>query len=96
MAYKNEDRTLAYHLISFVFVFMLIIFLASILITRSLYHKIMLDNQLDNMRHLAHERIYLIDGILFRIEGFPELHERFYPSMISLWKRKRFFCTIFF
>ncbi|MDD3282225.1 MAG: SpoIIE family protein phosphatase [Candidatus Cloacimonetes bacterium] len=73
MAYKNEDRTLAYHLISFVFVFMLIIFLASILITRSLYHKIMLDNQLDNMRHLAHERIYLIDGILFRIEGFARV-----------------------
>lgn len=73
MAHRSEDRTIAYQLISFVFAFMLIIFLASILVTRSLYHDIMLDNQLDNMRHLAHERIYLIDGILFRVESIARI-----------------------
>jgi sigma-B regulation protein RsbU (phosphoserine phosphatase) len=73
MLQKREDRTIAFQLISFVFAFMLIVFLASILVTRNMYHNIMLDNQLDNMRHLAHERIYLIDGILFRIEGFARI-----------------------
>ncbi|HQB97638.1 MAG TPA: hypothetical protein PKZ46_01800, partial [Candidatus Cloacimonadota bacterium] len=73
MPHRSEDRTIAYQLISFVFAFMLIIFLASILVTRSLYHDIMLDNQLDNMRHLAHERIYLIDGILFRVESIARI-----------------------
>ncbi len=70
MPNRKEYRTLAYQLIYFVFAFMLIIFLASILVTRAFYHRVMLNNQLDNMRHLAHERIHLIDGILFRVESF--------------------------
>ena len=32
----------------------------------------MLDNQLDNMRHLVHERIYLIDGILSKVEALAK------------------------
>lgn len=47
--------------------------MAAIVVTRNLYHNIMLENQLDNMRHLAHERVYLIDGILFRVEGFARM-----------------------
>lgn len=73
MPSRSDDKTLAYQLISFVFAFMLIIFVAAIMVTRVLYRDIMLDNQLDNMRHLAHERIYLIDGILFRVEGIARL-----------------------
>ena len=73
MLSKKEDRTLAYQLISFVFAFMLIIFLASILVTRAFYNRVIMDNQLDNMRHLAHERIHLIDSILFRVESFATM-----------------------
>ncbi|MCB5271717.1 MAG: SpoIIE family protein phosphatase [Candidatus Cloacimonetes bacterium] len=52
---------------------MLIIFVISILVTRILYSKIMLDIQLSNMRHLVHERIYLIDGILFKVESLAKM-----------------------
>jgi phosphoserine phosphatase RsbU/P len=69
LSHSSEDRTLAYQLISFVFIAMLLVFLASILVTRSIYKKIILDTQLDNMRHLAHERVYLLDGIMANVEA---------------------------
>lgn len=52
---------------------MLIIFVVSILVTRIFYSKIMLDIQLNNMKHLVHERIYLIDGILFKVESLAKM-----------------------
>ena len=65
----KEERSLAYQLISFIFSVMLVIFFGSIIVTRVLYSRVMLDSQLDNMRHLVHERIYLIDGILEKVEA---------------------------
>ncbi|MDD4277627.1 MAG: hypothetical protein PHT37_07060, partial [Candidatus Cloacimonetes bacterium] len=52
---------------------MLIIFVVSILVTRIFYSKIMLDIQFNNMKHLVHERIYLIDGILFKVESLAKM-----------------------
>jgi len=69
LSHNSEDRTLAYQLISFVFIAMLLVFFASVLVTRSIYKKIILDTQLDNMRHLAHERVYLLDGIMANVEA---------------------------
>ncbi len=69
MPIVKEERSLAYQLISFIFTALLLVFFASMMVTRILYSKIMLDNALDNMRHLVHERIYLIDGILTRVEA---------------------------
>ena len=69
---RDEDRTLAYQLISFVFVAMLLVFFASILVTRMLYRQIILNSQLDNMRHLAHERVYLLDGIMSNVEALAQ------------------------
>lgn len=66
---SKVDRTIAYQLISFIFTFMLIIFFVSIVVTRIMYSKVMLNIQLDNMRHLVHERVYLIDGILNKVES---------------------------
>ncbi len=73
MAQNRVGKTLAYQLISFVLTFMLIIFVTSILLTRTFYSKVMLDVQLNNMRHLGHERIYLIDGILYNVESLAKL-----------------------
>ncbi|MDD2597560.1 MAG: hypothetical protein PHY98_07660, partial [Candidatus Cloacimonetes bacterium] len=69
MPHANAERTLAYQLISFIFIAMLLVFVASVLVTRVVYKNIILDSQLDKMKHLAHERIYLIDGILHKVES---------------------------
>lgn len=61
---KDKSYSLAYQLISFVFVAMLLIFFASYLVTRIIYKKIILDTQLQNMRHLAHERVHQLDGFM--------------------------------
>jgi len=66
--HANEERTLAYQLISFIFIAMLLVFVASVLVTRVVYKKIILDSQLDKMRHLVHERVYMMDGILHKVE----------------------------
>ncbi|MDD3532684.1 MAG: SpoIIE family protein phosphatase [Candidatus Cloacimonetes bacterium] len=73
MAQKKESKSLAYQLISFVFTFMLIIFAISIFISRSFYSKVMLEMQHNTLRHLVHERIYLIDGILFKVEALAKM-----------------------
>lgn len=69
MPSSNEEHTFAYQLISFIFVAMLLVFFASTLVTRTLYKRIIQDSQLDNMRHLAHERVYLLDGIMENVEA---------------------------
>ncbi|MCB5262091.1 MAG: SpoIIE family protein phosphatase [Candidatus Cloacimonetes bacterium] len=73
MAQNKVNKSLAYQLISFVLTFMLIIFIVAIFVTRSIYSKVMLDIQLSNMQHLAHERIYLIDGILSKVEALAKI-----------------------
>lgn len=80
MAQNKKNKTLAYQLISFVLTFMLLILLVSILVTRMLYSRVMLDIQLNNMRHLVHERIYLIDGILNKVESLAEITRMMYPN----------------
>jgi phosphoserine phosphatase RsbU/P len=72
MQHSKVERTIAYQLISFIFSFMLVVFFISILLTRIVYSRVMLDSQLDNMRHLVHERIYLIDGILNKVESLAQ------------------------
>lgn len=64
----KEEHSLTYQLISFIFSVMLVIFFCSILATRTIYSKVMFKSQLNNMRHLVHERIYLIDGIMDKVE----------------------------
>jgi len=66
--HANEERTLAYQLISFIFVAMLLVFIASVLASRVAYKNISLDSQLDKMKHMAHERVYMMDGILRKAE----------------------------
>lgn len=61
---KNKSQSIAYQLISFVFVAMLLLFFGSFLVTRQIYKKIVLDFQLLNMRHLAHERVHQLDGFM--------------------------------
>lgn len=73
MTQNKVSKTLAHQLISFVLTFMLIIFVISILATRMIYSKVMLDIQLANMQHLVHERIYLIDGILSKVESLAKM-----------------------
>lgn len=73
VARSSADRTLAYQIISFVFIAMLLVFFASILVTRILYKRIILDTQLDNMRHLVHERVYLLDGIMENVEALAQV-----------------------
>lgn len=68
MQIKLQDRTLAYQIITFIFVFLLIIFTSSILITRFLFHRVMLENAEENLSHLAHETINQIDGRLERVQ----------------------------
>ncbi len=68
MLHANEERTLAYQLISFIFVAMLLVFIASVLASRVAYKNISLDSQLDKMKHMAHERVYMMDGILRKAE----------------------------
>ncbi|MDD3535951.1 MAG: SpoIIE family protein phosphatase [Candidatus Cloacimonetes bacterium] len=60
----SRSHSLAYQLISFVFVAMLLLFFGSTLLTRLIYKKIILDAQLQNMRHLAHERVHQLDGFM--------------------------------
>lgn len=68
MQNKLQDRTLAYQIITFIFVFLLIIFIASILVTRFLFQRVMLDNAEENLSHLAHETINQIDGRLEKVQ----------------------------
>ncbi len=65
---KREDKTLAYQLITFVFVITLIAFVVITTFTQILLRRHISKTQLDNMKHLAHESIYLIDGILNHVE----------------------------
>ena len=65
---KNKStRTLSKQLITFVFIGMFLVFFASTLITRILYRNTLLNIQLDNMRHLAHEEVYQADGLLDKV-----------------------------
>ncbi len=69
MANKHEDRTIAYQIITFIFLFLFIIFSVYVGITRFLFSRVMTDNARDSVSHLAHETIYEIDGKFGRVEA---------------------------
>lgn len=70
---SREDKTLAYQLITYVFVLTLVAFIVVTTLTQILFSGRISKSQLENMKHLAHERIYLIDGILSHVENSLEM-----------------------
>ncbi len=69
MVNKHEDRTIAYQIITFIFVFLFIIFSIYVGITRILFSRIMTDNARDSVGHLAHETISEIEGRFGKVEA---------------------------
>ncbi|MDD2228650.1 MAG: SpoIIE family protein phosphatase [Candidatus Cloacimonetes bacterium] len=67
MQNKHEDRTIAYQIISFIFLYLMIIFGISIGVTLFLFSRIMLDNAQDSTRHLAEGTIAQIEGRLDKV-----------------------------
>jgi len=68
MQTRSEDRTLAYQIISYTFIFLLVIFIAAVLITRALFANITVRNSLQTMQHLAHEKVYHVEGRLIKVQ----------------------------
>lgn len=69
MVNKHEDRTIAYQIITFIFISLFIIFSIYVGITRFLFSRIMTDNARESVSHLAHETISEIEGKFNRIEA---------------------------
>ncbi len=69
MPSKTEDRTIAYQIISFIFLNLMIIFSISITVTLFLFSNVMLDNARESTSHLANGTISKIDGKLEKVEA---------------------------
>lgn len=72
MPAKHEDRTIAFQIITFIFVFLFIIFSVYVGTTRLLFSRIMTDNAQESVGHLAHETINLIDGRFAKVEALSK------------------------
>jgi sigma-B regulation protein RsbU (phosphoserine phosphatase) len=72
MQSKREDRTIAYQIISFIFIYLIIIFGVSIGVTLFLFSHIMLDNARESTSHLANGTIAQIDGRLAKVEAIAK------------------------
>jgi len=66
---KREDRTIAYQIISYIFIYLLLIFAVSIGLSFSLFSRVMLKNSRESISHLANETIIQIDSRLDKIEA---------------------------
>jgi len=64
MPINVQERSLAYQIITFIFIFLLVIFAISIFTTRILFRQVILDNSRELVTHLAHETINQIAGKL--------------------------------
>jgi len=67
MTKNPEPRSLAYQIIMFIFIFLVLIFSIFIGITRFLFSNIMMNNAQDTVSHIANEAIYQIEGRLTKI-----------------------------
>ena len=67
MLNKHEDRTIAYQIISFIFLSLMVIFGVSIGITIFMFSRIMLDNARDSTSHLAEGTIAQIEARLDKV-----------------------------
>lgn len=68
MLFKRENKTLASQLVTFMFIFLVIIFLISYAVTRHFVGKVMLDHAQRDISHLAREKVQQIEKDLLRIE----------------------------
>ena len=62
MKQRQEKRGLAYQIIVFIFISLILVFAAFIGITRLLFSQIMMDNAKETVSHLANETIYQIEN----------------------------------
>lgn len=69
MVNKHEDSTIAYQIITFIFIFLFIIFSIYVGITRILFSRIMTENAEESVGHLAHETINEIEGKFDKVEA---------------------------
>lgn len=68
MLFKRENSTLVSQLITFIFIFLVLIFLISYAVTRHFVGQVMLDHARRDIGHLALEKVQLIEKDLLRIE----------------------------
>ncbi|HQM04123.1 MAG TPA: phosphoserine phosphatase, partial [Candidatus Cloacimonas sp.] len=67
MKQRQEKRGLAYQIIVFIFISLILVFAAFIGITRILFSHIMMDNAKETVSHLANETIYQIENRLTKV-----------------------------
>ena len=67
MKQRQEKRGLAYQIIVFIFISLILVFAAFIGITRILFSQIMMDNAKETVSHLANETIYQIENRLTKV-----------------------------
>lgn len=84
MQSRREDRTIAYQIISYIFIYLLVIFSISIGATLFLFSRVMLDNARESTSHLANGTIAQIDGRLEKVEAIAAtVTELYYMNQLN-------------
>ncbi|MDY0152317.1 MAG: cache domain-containing protein, partial [Candidatus Cloacimonas sp.] len=72
MNVKHEDRSLAYQIITYIFIFLFLIFFIYVGFTRILFSRIMLDTARETVSHVTNETVNKVDSALEKIQTLAE------------------------